>query len=99
MCVFKLYLGRILGPCDQNDKVALSAPLQLHLKQPRSQVDEVLMGTPDLGSPAPYIPTFYQQCPFIISSRVNHEVSVCVCVCVGRGGANNVCVVTEGTIL
>ena len=83
MCVFKLYLGCILGPCDQcGDKAAiLSAPLLLHLKQPRSQVVEVLMATPDLGSPAPYIPVFYQQCSSI-TPRANHEVSVCVCVCV-----------------
>ena len=78
MCVFKLYLGRILGPRDQCvDKVStLSAPLLLHLEQPRSQVGSVLMATPDLGSPAPYIPIFYQQCSSI-TLRANHEVSVC----------------------
>ena len=93
MCVFKLYLGRILGSCDQYvDKVAtLSPPLQLHLKQPRSQVGMVLMDTPDLGSPAPYIPTFYQQCSSI-TPRVYHEVSVCVCVCVGVCACACVCV-------
>ena len=81
MCMFKLYLGRILGPRDQYvDKVAtLSAPLLLHFEQPQSQVDKVLMATPDLGSPAPYIPIFYQQCSSI-TPRANHEVSVCVCV-------------------
>ena len=83
MCVFKLYLGRILGPRDQCvDKAAsFSAPLLLHLNQPRSQVVKVLMATPDLGSPAPYIPTFYQECSSI-TPRANHEVSGCVCVCV-----------------
>ena len=76
MCVFKLYLGHILGTCDQREKVAaLSGPLQLYRHQPRSQVGRVLMATPDLGSPAPYIPTFYQECSSIIP-RANHEVSV-----------------------
>ena len=83
MCVFKQYLGRILGPHDQCvDKVAtLSAPLLLHFEQPRSQVGMVLMAAANLGSPAPYIPTFYQQCSSITPSA-NHEVSVCMCVCV-----------------
>ena len=83
MCVFKLYLGRILGPCDQRvDKVdTLSAPVLLHFKQPRAWIDKVLMATPDLGSPAPYIPVFYQQCSSI-APRANHKVSLCLCVCV-----------------
>ena len=81
MCMFKLYLGRILGPCDQCvDKVVLSAPLQLHFKQQRFQVGMVLMATADLGSPAPYIPAFYQQCSFI-ALKANHEVSMCLCAC------------------
>ena len=81
MCVFKLYLGRILGPRHQcvGNVATLSAPLRLHLEKPRSQVGSVLMATPDLGSPAPYIPIFYQQCSSI-TLRANHEVSVC-CVC------------------
>ena len=59
--MFKLYLGRILGSCDQhNDVAALSGPLQLYHHNPRSQIGRVLMAAPDLGSPAPYIPTFYQ---------------------------------------
>ena len=83
MYVFKLYLGRILGPHDQCvDKVAtLSAPLLLYLEQPQSQIDNVLMTPASLGSPAPYIPTFYQWCSSI-TPRANNEVSVCVCACV-----------------
>ena len=60
MCVFKYYLGRILGLCDQNND--LSGPLLLYCHQPRSQVGSVLMTNPALGPPAPYIPKFYQKC-------------------------------------
>ena len=76
MCVFKLYLGRILGSCDQHvDEVAtLSGPLLLYHHQPRSQVGRVLMATPDLGPPAPYIPTYYQECS-PIQPKANSEVS------------------------
>ena len=75
MCVFKLYMGHILGSCDQSDaEAALSGPLLLYHHQPRSEVGRVLITTPDLGSPAHYIPTFYQECSFIIPTA-NHEVS------------------------
>ena len=76
MCVFKLYLGRILGTCDQrvDDIAALSGPLLLYHYQPRHQVGSVLMATPDLGPPTPYIPTFYQECAPIMP-RANQEVS------------------------
>ena len=82
MSVFKLYLGHILGSCEQCvDKVAaLSGPLQLYHHQPRSQVGCTLMATPHLGLPAPYIPTFYLRCPSI-TLRANHKVSVYVHVC------------------
>ena len=74
--VFKLYLGRILGSCDKHaEAAALSGPLLLYHHQPRSQVGSVLMATPDLGLPAPYIPTFYHKCPSI-TPRANHEVSL-----------------------
>ena len=76
MCVFKLYLGHILGTCNQRDEQAtLSGPLQLYHHQPRTLVGKVLMADPELGSPAPYIPTFYQECSYIVP-RANHEVSV-----------------------
>ena len=76
MNVFKLFLGHILGSCDQYGEVAaLSGPLQLYHHQPRSQVGSVLMATPDLGSPAPYIPTFYQEYSSIVPAT-NHEVGV-----------------------
>ena len=76
MCVFKLYLGRILGTCDQrvDDIAALSGPLLLYHHQPRYQVGSMLLATPDLGPPAPYIPTFYQECA-PITPRANQEVS------------------------
>lgn len=41
--------------------------------QPRSQIGEVLAARRDLGSPAPYIPSFYQDCRPIIPG-VNSEV-------------------------
>ena len=76
ICVFKLYLGRILMSCDQHDEVAtFSTPLRLYHHKPRSQVGHVLMATPDLGSPAPYIPTFYQESPSI-TPKANHKVSM-----------------------
>ena len=76
ICVFKLYLGHILGLCDQQSNVAaLSGPLMLYHHQPRSQIGRVLMATPDLGPPAPYIPTFYQQCSSI-HITANHKVGV-----------------------
>ena len=75
MSVFKLFLGHILGSCDQNDEAALSGPLQLYHYQPRSQVGRVLMTTPDLGFPAPYIPTFYKKC-LSTAFTANHEVGV-----------------------
>ena len=69
--VFKLYLGRILGSCDQhNEQAGLSGPLMLYHHQPRSQIGRVLMAAPDLGSPAPYIPTFYQE----YATTANHTV-------------------------
>ena len=75
MCVFKLYLGRILGTFDQCvDIAALSGPLLLYHHQPRYQVGSMLLATPDLGPPAPYIPTFYQECA-PITPRANQEVS------------------------
>ena len=71
--VFKLYLGRILGSCDQhNEQAGLSGPLMLYHHQPRSQIGRVLMAAPDLGSPAPYIPTFYQE----YATTANHMVRV-----------------------
>ena len=74
--VFKLYLGRILGSCDQrNEQAALSGPLLLYHHQPRSQIGRVLMAAPDLGPPAPYIPTFYQE----YASTANHGVRVRAC--------------------
>ena len=77
-CMFKLYLGHILGLCDERDEVAaLSGPLKLYHHKPRSQVGRVLMATPDLGSPAPYIPTFYQETSSI-APKANHKVSYCV---------------------
>ena len=77
ICVFKLYLGHILGSCDQRDEVAaLSGPLQLYHHTPRSQVGHVLIATPSLGSPAPYIPTFYQE-NSSITPKANHKVSHC----------------------
>ena len=64
MCMFKLYLSRILGQCDHQNKDAMqSGPLALHKHQPRLQVGMVLMKAPKLGKAAPYIPTFYQACP------------------------------------
>ena len=75
MCMFKLYLGRILGSCDQHTET-LSGPLMLYHHKPRSQVGNVLMATPDLGSPGPYIPTFYQKSSSI--SKASCEVSVYV---------------------
>ena len=81
MSVFKLYLGHILGSCDEHDELgAKSGPLQLYHHQPRSQVGSVLMANPDLGSPAPYIPTFYQLCSSI-TPKINHKVSVHVVAC------------------
>ena len=74
MSVFKLYLGRILGLCDKSDeKAALSGPLLLYHHQARSEVGHVLTTSPDLGSSAHYIPTFYQECSYITSSAT-HEV-------------------------
>ena len=75
MCMFKLYLERILGSCDQHTET-LSGPLMLYHHKPRSQVGNVLMATPDLGSPGPYIPTFYQKSSSI--SKASCEVSVYV---------------------
>ena len=76
MSIFKLYLGRILGSCDQQDESALlSGPLQLYDHKPRSQIGSVLMAASDLGSPAPYIPTFYQECCFI-GTTADHKVGV-----------------------
>ena len=64
MCMFKLYLSRILGQCDrQNEDAMQSGPLALHKHQPRLQVGLVLMEGSQLGEPATYIPTFYQECP------------------------------------
>lgn len=75
MSVFKLYLGHILGEYDQHDKqAALSGPLLLYHHQPRTQIGEVLMATKGLGSPAPYIPTFYWKY-FSTTTTANHEVS------------------------
>ena len=76
MSVFKLYLGRILGSCDEQDDLApLSGPLMLYHHKPRSQIGSVLMAASDLGSPAPYIPTFYQEC-CCIGTTADHKVGV-----------------------
>ena len=74
--VFKLYMGHILGSQDQcvGEIAALSGPLQLYHHKPRSQVGCTLLATPHLGSPAPYIPTFYLRCPSI-TLRANNEVN------------------------
>ena len=78
ICVFKLYLGRILGSRDERDEVAVhSGPLQLYHHKSRSQVGCVLMATPDLGSPAAYIPTFYQESSSI-TPKASHKVSQCL---------------------
>ena len=64
MCMFKLYLSRILGQWDHQNRDAMqSGPLALYKHQPRFEVGKVLMKAPQLGEPAPYIPTFYQECP------------------------------------
>ena len=84
MHVFKLYLGRILGTCDQfcDDLAFLSGPLLLYYQQPRQLVGNVLMATPDLGPPAPYIPIFYQEHSTItpkanqVSVHLGHHLSV-----------------------
>ena len=64
MYVFKLYLSRILGVCEQHSDhdSTESGPLSLHRAQPRLQVGRVLMENLDLGKPGPYIPKFYQEC-------------------------------------
>ena len=66
MCVFKLYLSRLLGQCDHHNEDSFQCgPLALYKYQPRFQVGKMLMKDPNLGEPAPYIPTFYQECPSI----------------------------------
>ena len=66
MCIFKLYLSRILGECDRsNEDISKSGPLILHQYQPRLQVGLALMNNRQLGGSGPYLPTFYQECPSI----------------------------------
>ena len=67
MNIFKLYLGRILGQCNQrSDTEAMkSGPLLLYYHPTRTVIGNVLSASPDLGPPGPYIPKFYQNCPSI----------------------------------
>ena len=66
MCIFKLYLSRLLGECENHDQnIAESGPLILHQHLPRLQVGLTLLKKPNLGEPGPYIPTFYQECSSI----------------------------------
>ena len=63
--MFKLYLARILGTCpkDYSDEATKSGPLELYQHEPRTALGRVLTSAPDLGSPGPYIPVFYQESP------------------------------------
>ena len=74
MNIFKMYLARVLGKCDQTTD-ELSGPLLLYYHESRTQVSNVLLATPDLGSPMPYIPTFYQECSSV-KLEENSEVGV-----------------------
>ena len=64
--VFKFYLGRILGQCNppSDADAANSGSLlpDLYHQSTRSEIGNVLSASPDLGSPGPYIPKFYQDC-------------------------------------
>ena len=74
---FKLYLARILGtsPKDCSLEATKSGPLELYQHKPRTAVGHVLTSAPDLGSPGPYIPVFYQESP-PIKSGPSSDVSM-----------------------
>ena len=66
MCIFKLYLSRILEKYEHHEKnIAESGPLNLYHHLPRLQVGLTLLKKPNLGDPGPYISTFYQECSAI----------------------------------
>lgn len=66
MCIFKLYLSRLLEKYEHHENnIDESGPLHLYHHLPRLQVGLTLMKTPNLGEPGPYIPTFYQECSCI----------------------------------
>ena len=72
--LFKLYLGRMLGQCDQgsdNDSDALL----FYNQSTRIEIGNVLSASPDLGKPGPYIPEFYRDCS-AITVGCNSEVHV-----------------------
>ena len=78
MNVFKLYLGRILGQCNQrSDTEAMkSGPLLLYHHSTRTEIGNVLSTSPDLGPPGPFIPKFYRECSSI--NFMPKNVGVCM---------------------
>ena len=78
--MFKLYLARILGTCpkDYSLEATKSGPLKLYQHEPRTALGRVLTSAPDLGSPGPYIPVFYQESP-PIEPGPGSDVSACTC--------------------
>ena len=73
-----MYLSRILGEqhADEGENDKNSGPLLLFEDDPRLQVGQVIMENDHLGVPGPYIPVFYQECPFICleSESINQRM-------------------------
>lgn len=71
LSLFKLYLSRILGSIPEDlelneEETVKYGPLLLYKKEPRLQIAKILSAlSSKLGKPAPYIPVYYKESPFL----------------------------------